>query len=224
VTNNGTARKRNRNGPVRVLVVDDHPVVREGTTALLSRRPGLEVVGAASDGASGLRLVEQLRPDVLLLDLDLPDVNGVEVAQSVRTRWPDVAVLVITGYDVQRYTQLLTQLGVSGLIHKTASRDELFGAIQAAAEGGKLARPNRGRPGEFKLEALTVREHEVLGLMAAGLRNAEIAADLSVSLNTVEFHVRHILDKLGARSRTEAVLRARALGYVVPEDVVARDL
>lgn len=210
---------------VRLVIADDHPLVREGTIALLGRRPDIEILGAAVDGQSALHLVEELRPDVLLLDLGLPDLSGIEVARRVRSQWPEVAVLVVTGYGTERYAPSLSQLGVAGLVHKTAPHEQLLDAIYAAAEGHKLVLSSRTRlDGRTALEALTVREHEVLGLMAVGRRNAEIAAELSVSLNTVEFHVRHVLDKLGVRSRTEAVLRARSLGYIVPDDVATSDL
>jgi DNA-binding NarL/FixJ family response regulator len=206
------------------MILDDHPIVREGTAALLERRSDLELVGSAADAASGLRLIEALRPDVLLLDLSLPDATGIEVARCVRSKWPEVAILMFSGYATRRYAQLALQLGVSGLVHKIAHRDELLSAIYAAAQGQKLAAGGAPRPTDVGAhQALTVREHEVLGLIAAGLRNAEIAAELSVSLNTVEFHVRHILDKLGVRSRTEAVMRARSLGYVVPDELFSRD-
>jgi DNA-binding NarL/FixJ family response regulator len=214
-----TAEPRRR--VIRVGIVDDHPLVREGTTALLGRRADIEVVGVASDGQSALQLVDAQRPDVLLLDLGLPDLTGIEVARWVRSKCPSVAVLVLTGYGIQRYAALLTRLGVAGLINKAAPNDELVDAIYSAAEGRKLTETKRTLPASRRPhQALTVREHEVLGLMAGGFRNAEIAAELSVSLNTVEFHVRHILDKLDARSRTQAVLRARSLGYLVPDDVV----
>jgi DNA-binding NarL/FixJ family response regulator len=210
---------------VRVVIADDHPLVREGTASLLARRPDIEIVATASDGRSALRLVEELRPDVLLLDLGLPDLSGIEVARRMRSNWPEVAVLVLTGYGTQRYAPLLSQLGVSGLVHKSAQHEELLDAIYAAADGQKMGGSGRARPGlRTSPETLTVREHEVLGLMASGLRNAEIATELSVSLNTVEFHVRHVLDKLGVRSRTEAVLKARYLGFVVPDDVASGDL
>jgi DNA-binding NarL/FixJ family response regulator len=217
-----TAEPRRR--VIRVGIVDDHPLVREGTAALLGRRADIEVVGVAGDGQSALQLVDAQRPDVLLLDLGLPDLTGIEVARWVRNKCPTVAVLVLTGYGIQRYAALLTRLGVAGLINKAAPNEELLDAIYSAAEGRKLAETRRTLPATRRPhQALTVREHEVLGLMAGGFRNAEIAADLSVSLNTVEFHVRHILDKLDARSRTQAVLRARSLGYLVPDDVVNAD-
>ena len=210
---------------IRVAIVDDHPLVREGTVALLSRRGDLEIVGVACDGASALQLVDAQQPDVLLLDLGLPDLTGIEVARSVRTRWPGVAVLVLTGYATQRYTQLLVRLGVAGLINKSSPSEQLLDSIYSAADGRKLADSRRvSSTNTHHRQALTAREHEVLGLMAGGFRNAEIAAELSVSLNTVEFHVRHVLDKLDARSRTEAVLRARALGYLLPDDVANTDL
>jgi DNA-binding NarL/FixJ family response regulator len=208
---------------IRVGVADDHPLVREGTAALLARRADIDIVGIASDGRSALQLVEAQRPDVLLLDLGLPDLSGIEVARSIRSRWPEVAVLVLTGYGTQRYASLLTRLGVAGLINKTAPNDELLDGIYSAAEGRKLADVKQAAGSRRTRQALTVREHEVLALMAGGFRNAEIAAELSVSLNTVEFHVRHILDKLDVRSRTQAVLRARSLGYLLPDDLANVD-
>ena len=202
---------------IRVGIVDDHPLVREGTAALLARRIDIDVVGMASDGSSALQLVETYQPDVLLLDLGLPDLTGIEVARSVRARWPGVALLVLTGYATQRYLPLLTRLGVAGLINKSAPNDQLLESIYRAANGRTLSDSKRSSMRRSR-QALTVREHEVLGLMANGFRNAEIAEELSVSLNTVEFHVRHVLGKLDARSRTEAVTRAQAQGYLLPDN------
>jgi DNA-binding NarL/FixJ family response regulator len=202
---------------IRVGIVDDHPLVREGTAALLSRRVDIDVVGVAEDGKSALQLVESQQPDVLLLDLGLPDVTGIEVARSIRTKWPRVAVLVLTGYATQRYVHVLTRLGVAGLINKSAPNDKLLDSIYLAASGRTLADSRRSSVRRAH-QTLTAREHEVLGLMANGFRNTEIAEELSVSLNTVEFHVRHVLGKLDARSRTEAVLRARSVGYLLPDD------
>jgi DNA-binding NarL/FixJ family response regulator len=205
--------------PVRVLIVDDHPLVRDGFAAVLERMPGLEIVGTTGQGASGVRMVESLQPDVLLLDLGLPDQSGIEVARRVRASWPDVAVIVVTGYSVRNHSRLLTQLGVRGIVHKSAPSDQLVSAIHAAAEGRCVPDSRRPEPSETLMaDPLTVREHEVLALVAAGLRNSEIATELHVSINTVEFHMRNLLSKLGARSRTEAIGRARTLGYTLPDD------
>ncbi|MBV8715285.1 MAG: response regulator transcription factor [Chloroflexi bacterium] len=207
---------------IRVGIVDDHPLVREGTAALLARRSDIDIVGIAVDGRSALQLVEAQQPDVLLLDLGLPDMTGIEVARSLRTSWPDVALLVLTGYATHRYLHLLTRIGVAGLINKSAPVDKLLESIHLAAAGRTLADSSRSSVRRTH-QTLTAREHEVLGLMANGFRNAEIAEELSVSLNTVEFHVRHVLDKLDARSRTEAVTRAQAQGYLLPEDASPLD-
>ena len=186
---------------------------------MLERLAGLEVVGATGLGASGLRMIETLQPDVLLLDLGLPDQSGIEVAQRVRANWPDVAVVVITGYSVRSNSALLAQLGVRGVVHKSAPSEQIINAIRAAATGRTSSSPPRAEPGgPVSADPLTVRELEVLGLVAAGLRNADISAELHVSVNTVEFHMRNLLGKLGARSRTEAVTRARTLGYALPLD------
>jgi DNA-binding NarL/FixJ family response regulator len=132
--------------------------------------------------------------------------------------------VILTGYGAHHYSHLMPQLGVRGLVHKTATGDELVAAIRAATEGREQVSASNQAPSDEPSEPLTMREHEVLALIAAGFRNAEIASDLHVSINTVEFHVRNVLGKLRVRSRTEAVLRARALGYVLPEDVPAHDL
>lgn len=205
--------------PVRVVVVDDHALVREGISAVLERLGGVDVVGATGLGASGLRMIETLQPDVVLLDLGLPDQSGIEVAQRVRASWPDVAVVVITGYSVRNNSALLAQIGVRAVVHKSASSEQILHAIRAAATGRTLSKSPRVEPaGAALADPLTVREIEVLSLVAAGLRNAEISVELHVSVNTVEFHMRNLLGKLGARSRTEAVSRARALGYPLPSD------
>jgi DNA-binding NarL/FixJ family response regulator len=202
---------------VRVVVVDDHPILRDGTRALIDRTPGLQVVGVAGDGATTLALVAELQPDVLMLDVGLPDMSGIEVAQEVHARFPSVAVVLLTGYNAQSYAPMLPRLGVRGLVHKTAPSEALVAAIQAVAEGqAVMAAPATPRRPPIA-EPLTAREHQVLDLIAAGRRNAEVAAELHVSLNTVEFHVRHILGKLGVRSRTEAVVKGRELGYALSE-------
>ncbi len=208
----------------RVVVVDDHPIMRAGTRAALEEQADLAVVGVAADGAEALRLSDALRPDVLVLDLGLPDISGVEVARQVSATSPEVNVLVLSAHDTLGNVRSLRDIGVRGFVSKLASGDELAGAIRRVAAGGTAISVGGGSatstsragsedgPGDEPQESLTAREADVLELLAAGRRNMEIAAELSVSVNTVEFHVRHVLAKLGARSRTEAAMRARELG------------
>ena len=196
------------------MIVDDHPLVREGTRDALERSGLVEVVDTAADGVAALRIVAEAKPDVLLLDLHLPDMSGLEVARRVRLDAPAVAVVIITGYEDATYLQPLLQLGVRGYLRKTMSGPEIVAALQDAIAGHAVI--DRGPLGHdgAAIEQLTSREEEVLRLMAAGRRNGEIATCLGVSVKTVEFHIGHVLEKLGARSRTEAVLRARQYGLI----------
>lgn len=187
---------------IRVIIVDDHPMLRDGTKACLDQAGGVDVVAVASTGAEALRLVQAHRPDALLLDLRLPDVSGVEIARRVRERSPEVAIVVLTGYEQLGYTRALRELGVKGFLQKTASSKEIVDAVRAVAAGGS-AFPDIEGSGNIK--ALSMRELEVLRLMVAGYRNADIVEELSISLRTVEYHVSNVLSKLGARSRADAV-------------------
>ncbi len=202
--------------PIRVVLVDDHPMLREGTATLLAARPDIAVVGQTGRGAEALALIGEHRPDVLLLDLHLPDLSGIEVARRVRAEHPRVAIVVLSNYEDAGYVRALLQLGARGYLGKAATGEEIVAAVRAAASGGTVlsdgARAALGAGGA----ALSARELEVLGLIAAGRRNAEIADTLSIAESTVEYHVRHLLGKLGARSRTEALRRAREQG-LIPE-------
>ena len=203
-------------GPIRVVLVDDHPMLREGTAALLAAQPDLAVVGQTGLGAEALALVEGLAPDVLVLDLHLPDVGGVEVARRVRAARPATAILVLSSYEDAGYVRALLQLGARGYLGKAATGEEIVAAVRAAARGeatilSEAARAALGTGGA----RLSARELEVLGLIAAGRRNAAIAATLSIAESTVEYHVRHIFSKLGAWSRTEALRKAREEGLIV---------
>lgn len=210
---------RERAAVVRVVLVDDHPALRQGTAAILDADAGMEVVGATGEGAAAIRLVEELRPDVLLLDVRLPDLSGVEVARRVRAAHPAVAVLVLTGYEDASYVRALLALGVGGYLGKSASGEEIVAAVRAVAAGRTVlvSAAARGALGE-QAPTLTDREAEVLRLLATGRRNAEIAEALTVSLRTVEFHVGNVLSKLGARSRTDAIRKARRQGLVGAEN------
>lgn len=204
--------------PTRVLIIDDHPMVREGTRALLERSATIKVVGALGEGVAALWLVHELQPDVVLLDVRLPDISGIEVARQLRAEFPAVKVLVVTGYDEIGYARALLQLGVRGYLAKSASGAELIAAVRAVAAGNQVLTAEAARVIiEGRNAPLTAREHEVLQRLVAGRRNAEIANDLSLSLKTVEFHVRNVLQKLGARSRAEAVSFALQRGIHLTE-------
>lgn len=204
--------------PIRVVIVDDHPMIRDGTAVYLRETDDIEVVGVAADGRSGLDQVRQHRPDVLVLDLRLPDMPGVDVARQLRREFPDLSIVVMTGYDYQAYRRELGRMGISTVLGKTASGSEIASAVRAAAAGGQGAAAAEGAdPAAEAFEVLTYREYQVLEMLAAGKRNPEIAEAMIVSLKTVEFHVSNLLNKLGSRSRTDAVLRAQGLGLISPQ-------
>ncbi len=207
----------NRPKPIRVIIVDDHPMLREGTHLCLEREEDIDVVGVASDGAEGLRLVAACRPEVLILDIHLPDISGIEVARRVRMDFPSVAVLILTGYDEVGYLRALLKLGVRGYLPKTAGELEIVGAVRAVAEGQPII---MGQMASAALAddavQLTAREYEVLQMIAAGRRNAEIAEVLFISPKTAEFHVHQILRKLKAQSRAEAICKAHQHNLILP--------
>jgi DNA-binding NarL/FixJ family response regulator len=204
--------------PIRVVLVNDYPILREGTRALLERAGGLVVVAAAAEGTAALRVVEQTTPDIVLLDIRLPDISGIEVARLMRTQFPGVKVLVIGGLDDSVCVRALMQLGVRGYLTGSASEAQLVAAVRDVAAGGTAFMAEAARVlTRQRTDSLTVRECDVLGLLAASHRNAEVAAALSVSVKTVEFHVRNILHKLGAHSRVEAVRTALQHGITLSE-------
>ncbi len=200
---------------MRVVLVDDHPVVREGTRTILERALGVEVVGEAGTGAEALRQVDEQRPDVLLLDVHLPDVSGVEVARAVRASHREVAVVAYTGLADAGYARALLQLGVRAYLRKDASSESLVAALRAVAAGQTVLETAAARAAlAAEPDPLTAREDQVLQLLAAGRRNAEIAESLGLRRQTVEFHLHNVFQKLGVRSRTEAVARARQRGLI----------
>jgi DNA-binding NarL/FixJ family response regulator len=203
----------------RVLLADDHTITREGTRMLLANEDDLEIVGEAVDGEEAVELTQQLRPDVLLLDISMPKVNGVQVAQQLSQNSPDVRIVVLTGYDNEQYARALVRLGVRGYLPKSASSRDLVDALRVVARGGvhyqSASEPSPfGRPGGAPDETPTPREMAVLRLVAQGLRNRDIAQRLSTSERTVQFHLANLFAKLSASSRTELVHLARQRGMI----------
>jgi DNA-binding NarL/FixJ family response regulator len=205
---------------IRVLVVDDHPVVRHGLIAILRYEPGIEVVGDAADGAEAVRLILERRPDVVLLDLRLPQLSGIEVMRQVRAQAPQVRFLVLTTYDTDEYIAPALAAGAQGYLLKDALPEELSRAVRALAQGGAALEPAvAARLLERMSEAerdedLSARELEVLRLLVAGSSNKAIASQLGLSENTVKSHISHIFGKLGVQSRAEAVAAALQRGLV----------
>jgi len=190
-------------------------LLQAGTKLCLEASGEISVVGLASRGAEVLGLVAQHQPDVLVLDLHLPDLAGMEVVRRVRAAYPAVAVLVLTGHDEAGYVRPLLQRGIRGFLRKSVSCQEVVAAVCAVAAGRTVLVSEAARAAaENSMDLLTAREYEVLRLMATGLRNGEVAEELGVSVKAVEFHVTHVLAKLSARSRAEAIIKAQQHGLV----------
>jgi DNA-binding NarL/FixJ family response regulator len=210
-------------GTIRILVADDHPMLREGLVAVLGTQPDFDVIGEAADGSEVVRLAEKLRPDVILLDLEMPGVDGVAALERLRDGGSEARAIVFTVYDTDERILRSLRAGARGYLLKGASRAEIFDAIRTVHSGGSLLGSavtsrllEHIEQGDERPSDLTPRELEVLMLLARGLKNAEIAGELFISERTVKFHVSSILAKLGAENRTEAARIAVRRGLVEP--------
>lgn len=203
----------------RLLIVDDHPVVRAGLRGMLSGQPDFEVVGEAADGAEAVDLTRRVRPDVVLMDLRMPKMDGVTAIEQIKAKHPDTQILVLTTYDSDSDILPAIESGATGYLLKDAPREELFEAIRAAAQGKPLltsaiaARLMERMRGPA-VEALSSREIEVLQLVAKGASNKEIGAQLYITEATVKSHLLRIFGKLGVADRTAAVTRALEQGIL----------
>jgi DNA-binding NarL/FixJ family response regulator len=204
---------------ITILIVDDHPVVRDGLTAILGTQPDFRVIGTAGTGAAALREIDSQPPDVVLMDLQLPELSGIEATAAIRERHPGVRVLVLTSYDTDADVVAAIEAGAAGYLLKDADRDELCTAIRAAAAGGSALSPAvaakvltrmRGEHGP----GLSGREIEVLSALARGQTNKQIARALHLSEATVKTHLLHIYAKLGVDDRTAAVTAALDRGVI----------
>jgi len=219
---------------IRVLLCDDQALVRGGFRMILEARPGLQVVGEAEDGAQAVRLAAQTQPDVILMDVRMPHLDGVEATRQIVAAGSPARILVLTTYDLDDYVYAAIRAGASGFLLKDVQPAQLAEAIRVIAAGeallapsvtrrllGQFARtlpgPRASRASPASLSALTERETEVLRLLAAGLSNAELAGRLYISEATVKSHVSSLLRKLGLRDRVQAVILAYDTGLVTPQ-------
>ncbi len=215
---------------IRVLLADDQRLVRAGFRMILKAEPGIEVVGEAEDGLAAIEAARELRPDVVLMDIRMPNVDGLEATRSILAGpEPRPRVLVLTTFDLDEYVYEALRAGASGFLLKDAPEDQLVAAIRVAADGGAIFAPSvtrrlveeiskrpRRRESPAALSELTPRELEVLLLVARGLSNAEIARELFVSEHTAKSHVARILAKLDLRDRVQAVVLVYESGLVEP--------
>lgn len=217
---------------IRVLLAEDHVVVREGTRELIQREPDMEVVAEAGDGEEAVELSKRSRPDVVIMDIAMPKVNGIEATKMIKQELPTTAVLILTAYDNEQYIFALLEAGAAGYLLKNVRRSELINAIRAVQRGESVLHPQIARkvverfrdargpivaeePGR---EVLSERELEVLRLAGKGKSNKDIAGDLSLSIRTVQAHLGNIFNKLGVGSRTEAVLLALKKGWLTLDE------
>ncbi|MDX1413265.1 MAG: response regulator transcription factor [Candidatus Promineifilaceae bacterium] len=209
---------------ISILIIDDHPIVRDGLLAILGTQPDFIVVGEAASGAEALLKFDQLRPDVVLLDLEMPEMDGVQVLRKLRRSTPEARVVVFTAFDTDERILGAVQAGAKGYLLKGAPRNELFAAIRIVHSGGSLLQPvvasrlmDKLSDAQQTMEPfadLSPREQEVLELLVRGKQNKEIAAELFITERTVKFHISSILGKLNAGNRTEAVTIALQQGLV----------
>ena len=212
---------------IRILIVDDHEVVRDGLAVMLARQEDISVVGEAKNGLEAVEKSLELHPDVVLMDLRMPELNGVEAMRRIRDELPDLKFLVLTTYDTDEYIFEAIEAGAKGYLLKDASREELFQAVRAVHRGESLIEPgvasrlldrlaqlSRQATQTSSNDTLSQRETEVLRLMAHGSANKAIAALLSISESTVKTHVSNIFQKLEVGQRTEAVTKAMSMGII----------
>jgi DNA-binding NarL/FixJ family response regulator len=201
------------NRSIRLLIVDDHPVVRDGLSGIFAGDPDFEVVGQAANGVEAVRRAQELKADVVLMDLRMPEMGGVEAIKQLRQRTPSAHVIVLTTYDTDNEVLSAIEAGATGYLLKDAPREELMRAVRAAHRGESVLSPSvagrlMGRVRRPATDAISPRELEVIKLIAGGANNREAAAKLFVSEATIKTHLLHVFEKLGVRDRAAAVSEA----------------
>jgi NarL family two-component system response regulator LiaR len=219
-------------GKIKILIADDHAVVRDGTRQILEHEPDMDVVAEAADGNEAIKLAGTSRPDVAIIDIAMPGVDGIEATRQIKSLYPSVAVLILSAYDDDQFVFSLLEAGAAGYLLKSVRGRELIDAVRQVHAGESVLHPaiarkvlNRFVPtasktsGQKPAEMLSEREIEVLKLATRGFSNQDIADELCLSLRTVQAHLGHIFNKLQVSSRTEAVVRALKEGWVTLEDI-----
>jgi len=217
---------------IRILLAEDHKVVREGTRRLLESQNDFEVVGEASDGIEAVELAKKYKPEIIIMDVSMPRLNGIEATKQIKAIYPNMAVLVLTGYDDDEYVFALLEAGAAGYLLKESSGQELIDAIRQVMTGepvlhpkimkkvlNRLRSPSEDQSTQSLGEVLSDREMEVLRLAAKGMSNMEIADSLTLSVRTVQTHLRSIFNKLGVGSRSEAIVYGLKKGWLTLEEL-----
>lgn len=217
---------------MRILLAEDHKVVREGTRRLLESQEDFEVVGEASDGVEAVELAKKYKPEIIIMDVSMPRLNGIEATKQIKALYPNMAILVLTGYDDDEYVFALLEAGAAGYLLKESSGEELIDAVRQVMTGepvlhpkimkkvlNRLRSPSEDMPVQSLGEVLSDREMEVLRLAAKGMSNMEIADSLTLSVRTVQTHLRSIFNKLGVGSRSEAIVYGLKKGWLTLEEL-----
>ena len=219
---------------IKILLAEDHIVVREGTRELIQREPDMEVIGEADDGIQAVQMTGKLKPDVVIMDIAMPNLNGIEATKQIKEKYPNTAILILTAYDDDQYVFALLEAKAAGYLLKTVRGQELIGTIRAICSGESVLQPSIARkvierynaamrPGSKGLtEPLTRKEMDVLRLAARGITNKEIAEELNLKVQTVRSRLKKVFKKLNVSSRTEAVMYAMKKGWISLHEIDTR--